>query len=302
MNPPTIILDVGGVLYKTRISTLCSADGYFRDLFRRDWHNELDENKNLFIDRDGEVFNIILNFLRDGFSSPLPNDDYTLMCLLQEARYYRLSDLMKLVERKLSYDDLPLKEKNKKPLKTKQRDTLLKKTEKNKKEKKKVTTSSYEGRSLPPIPAETIPVLNDYDQRNSENDCPPMPTRKSAAEKQKRKENADTISLPRNFTHVAHVGWNGSGIIFEQRLANNDNAVHAIIRAAGEADLNPVYNVVNGEDEQYGSNSVEVFLAGPLMKTKETTKVGFYSAPQKRPLPPPKPNLSHPPRPASANK
>uniref|UniRef100_A0A1I7W9N8 BTB_2 domain-containing protein n=1 Tax=Heterorhabditis bacteriophora TaxID=37862 RepID=A0A1I7W9N8_HETBA len=43
MNSPTVILDVEGVFFKTRISTLTSIKGsYFDKLFEKDWKKALD--------------------------------------------------------------------------------------------------------------------------------------------------------------------------------------------------------------------------------------------------------------------
>uniref|UniRef100_A0A8R1HVC6 BTB_2 domain-containing protein n=1 Tax=Caenorhabditis japonica TaxID=281687 RepID=A0A8R1HVC6_CAEJA len=83
---PVITLDVEGVFFKTRISTLKSIEGtYFSRLFETDWREQLDREGKLFIDRDSSVFPVILNFLRDHEKCPLPNDEYHLMRLLREA-------------------------------------------------------------------------------------------------------------------------------------------------------------------------------------------------------------------------
>ena len=48
------------------------------------------------IDRDGRLFHVILNFLRDG-AAVLPSDEADLEALVVEARYYLLPDLAKQV-------------------------------------------------------------------------------------------------------------------------------------------------------------------------------------------------------------
>jgi len=48
-----------------------------------------DQNGNIFIDRDGSQFRLILNFLRDG-SCSLPSTDLAVEELLVEAQYYRV--------------------------------------------------------------------------------------------------------------------------------------------------------------------------------------------------------------------
>ncbi|PAV62496.1 hypothetical protein WR25_23946 isoform A [Diploscapter pachys] len=143
-----------------------------------------------------------------------------------------------------------------------------------------------------------------------------MPQKKSDQEKEGRNGNANSpggktsdnckkalsISLPRNFAHVAHVGWTGNGkILNEHLLQKEDPTVKAIINAANEADLTPVYNVVSGQDAIYGSQAVEVILSGPLIKTKDqkdvpVTETTLYTQPYKQsrqtnaPPPPPKPS------------
>ena len=57
-----ISLDVGGVLFRTTQTTLIKA-GFFNVFFAR-WE-ELNYNETHFIDRDGEGFKHVLNFLRD---------------------------------------------------------------------------------------------------------------------------------------------------------------------------------------------------------------------------------------------
>ncbi|RCN43801.1 hypothetical protein ANCCAN_10190 [Ancylostoma caninum] len=77
--------------------------------------------------------------------------------------------------------------------------------------------------------------------------------------------------------HVAHVGWIGGGVIFDERLLDKHSTVQSIIDAAKRTDLGPIYNVVSG-DNGTGSHAVEVVLAGPLMQTKDP----LYGKPQKK--------------------
>lgn len=58
-------LDVGGTKFKTYMNTLTNNSGYFRALFNGNWNNE-----KIFIDRDPEIFRIILNCFRNGKSIP----------------------------------------------------------------------------------------------------------------------------------------------------------------------------------------------------------------------------------------
>ena len=55
-----------------------------------------DQNGNIFIDRDGSQFRLILNFLRDG-SCCLPSADQAIEELLIEAQYYRVRAVYRLL-------------------------------------------------------------------------------------------------------------------------------------------------------------------------------------------------------------
>ncbi|KAL0048519.1 hypothetical protein WJX82_004995 [Trebouxia sp. C0006] len=55
-----------------------------------------DQNGNIFIDRDGSQFRLILNFLRDG-SCCLPSADQAIEELLIEAQYYRVLGLVAFI-------------------------------------------------------------------------------------------------------------------------------------------------------------------------------------------------------------
>ncbi|VDO49640.1 unnamed protein product [Haemonchus placei] len=82
----------------------------------------------------------------------------------------------------------------------------------------------------------------------------------------------------REARHVAHVGWNGGGVIFDERRLDKHSTVPAIIDAANKIDLNPVYNVVNNENGSDKSHAVEVVLAGSMMQTRDP----LYCKPQRK--------------------
>lgn len=62
----------------------------------------------MFIDRDGDLFAIIIGYLRDGSQFPLPtsNNEYQLDRIEHEAKFYRLNHLVQLIERRRTYDQL----------------------------------------------------------------------------------------------------------------------------------------------------------------------------------------------------
>ncbi|VDM16068.1 unnamed protein product, partial [Wuchereria bancrofti] len=97
MEEQFIVLDIGGRLFKTKVTTLISIDGsYFQQLFNKKWDHLLDSNGHLFIDRNNDVFPAILGYLRHGKSYPLPADDYKLSLIIYEAQFYKLPELIEV--------------------------------------------------------------------------------------------------------------------------------------------------------------------------------------------------------------
>lgn len=92
-----IILDVGGVSFRAKKSTLSSSEGYFRNLISENWgeSGESSEGKSLFIDRDPHCFPSILSYLRSGkiYLTDEVGSVY-LSQLYDEAAYYSLENLM----------------------------------------------------------------------------------------------------------------------------------------------------------------------------------------------------------------
>lgn len=92
----TIIdLNIGGTYYTTSRATLCSQDSMLRSMF----HFPLvyDRQKRLFIDRDGQHFRYILNYLRDNYIDIPPNPAVQNE-LLREAQYYCLDNLVQFLK------------------------------------------------------------------------------------------------------------------------------------------------------------------------------------------------------------
>ncbi|CAJ0598953.1 unnamed protein product [Cylicocyclus nassatus] len=264
----TIVLDVEGILFKTSLSTLTSVKGsYFDRLFHTDWKDRLDKHGHLFIDRDSTIFPLILNYLRDG-SIPLPRDEYYLERILREAKFFNLLNLCLDVERRIEQVN-------------------------NKRHGGPPRINTHSGNVSPSISIRSETTF-DVDRKlprsprgsldGSLPEAPLVPTRRRGKQKK-----LDSISLPRNFTHVAHVGWNGNGVIFDERLLDNHSTVQSIIDAAKKTDIGPIYNVVSNDNGNDRSHAVEVMLAGSLMQTKDP----LYTKPQKKParLPPKRPQL-----------
>ncbi|CAB3401868.1 unnamed protein product [Caenorhabditis bovis] len=233
-----ITLDVEGVFFKTRISTLISIDGtYFSRLFCGNWKDQLDREGRLFIDRDASIFPVILNFLRDHEKCPLPKDEYHLQRILREAVFFNILPLKVIIEQRLRVE---------------------------------CTCEKLQNENIPiPKPPHTKPPPPPPPAQVTVTDVQ-VPMRKTAQKKNSVKKSAESISLPKNFTHIAHVGWNGESVMFNKKLSD-DQTVKKICDAAAEAvDMNAVYNVVNrGNNNQ--SESVEVLITGGVMQSKDGT-------------------------------
>ena len=87
----TIGLNVGGRVYFTSRETLCrERDSMLAHMFSNDLPpGPQDKDGNFVIDRDGETFKYILNYLRDGVCV-LPLLHNTRAELLREADYFQV--------------------------------------------------------------------------------------------------------------------------------------------------------------------------------------------------------------------
>ncbi|KAK5986967.1 p21-Rho-binding domain protein [Trichostrongylus colubriformis] len=252
----TISLDVEGVLFKTSIATLTSVKGsYFDRLFQNGWRDHLDKHGHLFIDRDSTIFPLILNYLRDG-NIPLPRDEYYLERILREARFYKLLGLCCDIEKRMEYVGKHKSREAPKPPRV----------------SGDHTRNSTKIEEVFPSPPHSFTDKSPA-RVSSTLETPLVPARRKG-----KGRDLESISLPRNFAHVAHVGWNGGGVIFDERLLDKHSTVPAIIDAANKIDLNPVYNMVSSENGSDTSHSLEVVLAGSMMHTKDP----LYTKPQRK--------------------
>lgn len=91
-------LNVGGVVYTTTRATLCKhPNSMLGAMFNGSMSTHLDENGCVFIDRDGEMFKFILNYLRCSRLT-LPNDFRDLDLLSAEADFYQVTSLIEHIE------------------------------------------------------------------------------------------------------------------------------------------------------------------------------------------------------------
>ena len=112
-----ITLDVGGDKFKTEVRTLIRhPHSLFQELVRvAEEHRSPNRPRleEIFIDRDSRHFRLILNFLRQGgevlHGSALKNADrYVLHEILCEVKYYRLTELERLIRRRITALDKPV--------------------------------------------------------------------------------------------------------------------------------------------------------------------------------------------------
>jgi hypothetical protein len=93
-------LNVGGEYFETTIETLTKPNeektSYFQVLFSRQWEIEKDpKDESIFIDRDGVLFNYILQYLRTGQLNIDPNDLLLRQDLIKEAEFYTIAGLVR---------------------------------------------------------------------------------------------------------------------------------------------------------------------------------------------------------------
>jgi hypothetical protein len=91
-NSEIVVLDVGGVQFKTTISTLSKYPRtYFSGLFSGKIPIKKQEDGSIFVDRDGTHFRALLNFLRSG-RIIFPKEAELVEEILVEAEFYCLKE------------------------------------------------------------------------------------------------------------------------------------------------------------------------------------------------------------------
>ena len=92
-----IILNVGGREFQTSVDTLTrEKNTFFTALFSKNWELEKDDKGRVFIDRNGDLFAEILDYMRspDEFILPEERLRRRLIC---EARFYKLNSLLEIL-------------------------------------------------------------------------------------------------------------------------------------------------------------------------------------------------------------
>lgn len=91
-NNQVINIDVGGRKFQTKLETLMSVkDTLFYKLFLS---NKLDLTKEIFIDRNGEMFGVILSFLRNKKVNLNTYSNTDLKKIAEDAEFYQIADLL----------------------------------------------------------------------------------------------------------------------------------------------------------------------------------------------------------------
>lgn len=91
-------LNVGGEIYTTTKSTLCKyPNSMLGAMFNGSMSPSLDENGCFFIDRDGDLFKYILNYLRSSRLS-LPHGFKDIDQLFAEADFFQITPLLDAIE------------------------------------------------------------------------------------------------------------------------------------------------------------------------------------------------------------
>lgn len=88
-----IILNVGGKLFTTSLSTLRSKnDTFFDKMFRKGANTTISADGTYFIDRDPSTFGYVLDYLRSGDLLVKSDDEHVRMQVLDDAEHYELPE------------------------------------------------------------------------------------------------------------------------------------------------------------------------------------------------------------------
>lgn len=90
LNKNYLQLNVGGQVFTTTLDTLTKIEGnYLHDIFTGKMNIILDRNNMVFIDRDGEYFGYVLDYLRDE-EVIMPDDLLIVEMIMKEFEFYRI--------------------------------------------------------------------------------------------------------------------------------------------------------------------------------------------------------------------
>ncbi|KAJ3038854.1 BTB/POZ domain-containing protein kctd6 [Rhizophlyctis rosea] len=97
-----IKLDIGGKIHHISIDTLLQEPNtFFTSMFAGRWHvKPTEKDGTIFIDRDGEIYHYIFDYLRNGDKAVLPKDQELRQRLINETEYLGMEGLKAKLEKK----------------------------------------------------------------------------------------------------------------------------------------------------------------------------------------------------------
>ncbi|MCP9259668.1 hypothetical protein DINM_002916 [Dirofilaria immitis] len=223
MDKRYLVLNIGGRLFKTKMTTLNSIDdSYFQQLFTTEWDHLLDSDGHLFIDRDGDTFSIILGYLRHGKSYPLPNDEYKLKLIIYEAQFYKLPELIETAEKVQSFMKRNI-------IPSKASIISGNPTSGHYSRQKSKNMSLMKG--ITPTPVLSIPTITPPLLQKSINDDETLLRQLPRKFPRKHNKNKFEIGAPNEFKHIIHIGRadNGHKIIID-KSNNEQTTLKAIVQ------------------------------------------------------------------------
>ncbi|KAF7456359.1 BTB/POZ domain-containing protein KCTD8 [Cryptosporidium felis] len=108
MTDTRIKLNVGGIYYETTRTTLLNANdasNYF-SIYLLGMERTGEDPREIFIDRNGFLFQYILEYLRTGTIVSIPDKEHIIKGLLVEADFYLLDSLSSTLTRKLEEQNM----------------------------------------------------------------------------------------------------------------------------------------------------------------------------------------------------
>ncbi|XP_021954745.1 BTB/POZ domain-containing protein KCTD12 [Folsomia candida] len=98
MDDPVVELNVGGIIYAARLSTVRKEPGKLADMFSNGVDSIPKDSKGkIFIDRDGVLFRYVLDYLRNQ-NIVLPENFHEKSRLKAEAEYFQLEGLLRSLD------------------------------------------------------------------------------------------------------------------------------------------------------------------------------------------------------------
>ena len=92
-----VLFDVGGRIFATTVETLMhEKNTFFTALFSRQWDLEKDDKGRIFIDRNGDLFAEILDFMRTPNEYNMPEERLRKR-LITEAKFYKLTSFLEIL-------------------------------------------------------------------------------------------------------------------------------------------------------------------------------------------------------------